>query len=184
MNAWKHFKKICIHKKWVFYYCCKCGIPWQGIKHDLSKFSPIEFFESIKYYNGIDSPINLCKEKNGYSMAWFHHKGRNPHHYEYWVDNLDNGGKAIQMPFKYALELICDYLGAGRAYQGNNFTYQKEYEWWLKRIEHPLLIHPQTKAFISSILELLADAENNNYMINSYFNKAYLEILYTRLTIN
>lgn len=181
MNAWKHFKKICIHKKWVFYYCCKCGIPWQGITHDLSKFSPIEFFESIKYYSGVDSPINLCKEKNGYSMAWFHHKGRNPHHYEYWVDNLDNGGKAIQMPFKYALELICDYLGAGRAYQGNNFTYQKEYEWWLKKSEHPLLMHPHTKLFITSVLELLADAEINNYNISNYFNKAYFEMLYTRL---
>lgn len=181
MNAWKHFKKICTHKKWVFYYCCKCGIPWQGIKHDLSKFSPIEFFESVKYYSGIDSPINLCKEKNGYSMAWFHHKGRNPHHYEYWVDNLDNGGKAIQMPFKYALELICDYLGAGRAYQGNNFTYQKEYEWWLKKIEHPLLMHPQTKAFITNVLAFLAEAEKTNYyMIHTYFNQAYLEVLYSR----
>ena len=181
MNAWKHFKKICIHKKWVLYYCQKCGITWQGIKHDLSKFSPIEFFESAKYYQGTDSPINACKSKNGYSMAWFHHKGRNPHHYEYWVDNLDQGGQPIQMPFKYALELICDYLGAGRAYLGTDFTYQKEYEWWLNKIKQPVLMHPQTKAFITNVLELLADAEKNYYdKINKYFNQTYLETLYAR----
>jgi hypothetical protein len=34
------------------------------------------------------------------------------------------------MPFKYALEMICDYLGAGNAYSGKNFTLQGELEWW------------------------------------------------------
>ena len=83
-NFFLHLKKILVHKYWVFYFCCKAGIPWQGITHDLSKFSPVEFWESVKYYQGNRSPIDACKEENGYSMAWQHHKGRNPHHYEYW----------------------------------------------------------------------------------------------------
>ena len=48
-KAWKHFKKIFVHKYWVFRYCCKAGIPVQGLLHDLSKFSPVEFFESVKF---------------------------------------------------------------------------------------------------------------------------------------
>ena len=38
VNAFKHFAKVCVHKHWVFYYCCKAGIPLQGLTHDLSKF--------------------------------------------------------------------------------------------------------------------------------------------------
>ena len=79
-----HLKTIIVHKYWVFYYACKLGIPIQGLLHDMSKFSPIEFWESVKYYQGgKSSPINACKADKGYSLAWQHHKGRNPHHYEY-----------------------------------------------------------------------------------------------------
>lgn len=75
VNTFKHFKKICIHKYWVFYYCCKAGIPFQGLIHDLSKFSPTEFIESIKYYQGTSSPIDACKKDKGWSAAWMHPNG-------------------------------------------------------------------------------------------------------------
>lgn len=165
-NMWLHFKKICKHKYYVGKYCFKMGLYKQGILHDMSKFSPVEFFESAKYYQGDKSPIDECKKINGVSYGWQHHKGRNPHHYEYWVDNLDNGGAAIKMPFNYALELICDYLGAGHAYMEDKFTYQSEYEWWLNKKSKPLLMHPQTKAFITITLYNLALAENPNVLLN------------------
>ena len=113
------------HKYWVWYYMNKCGHGWRGLWHDMSKFSPTEFWESVKYYSGTRSPIDACKEDKGISMAWMHHKGRNPHHYEYYVDNMENGGEARKMPYKYAIELICDYLGAGRAYMGKNFSIKR-----------------------------------------------------------
>lgn len=178
MNCWKHFKKICIHKYWVFYYCRKCGIPFRGLIHDLSKFSPCEFFESVKYYQGMDSPINACKKENGYSMAWFHHRGRNPHHYEYWVDNLDNGGQPIKMPFKYAVELVCDYLGAGRAYQGKNFSYCKEYAWWRNKESKEMMMHPQTKRFIGKVLAYLADLESCGLVPETFLSYYKLKSFY------
>ena len=125
-NSFKHFKKICKHKYYVGKYCFHYGLYKQGLMHDLSKFSPTEFFESVKYYQGDRSPIDACKEQNGYSEAWLHHKGRNKHHYEYWFDNLDNGGKPLLMPFNYMVEMFCDYIGAGQAYMGKNFTIESE----------------------------------------------------------
>ena len=77
-----HLKTVCKHKYYVFKYCCKAGIPVEGIFHDMSKFSPIEFWESVKYYQGNRSPIDACKEENGWSACWLHHKGRNKHHYQ------------------------------------------------------------------------------------------------------
>lgn len=149
INAIKHFNKICKHKYWVGYYCFKMGIPWRGIMHDMSKFSPVEFFESVKYYQGTSSPIDACKKDKGWSKAWQHHKGRNDHHYEYWMDDFDHGGKPLVMPFECALEMFCDYLGAGRAYSGEKFTYESEFNWWINKKSNPLAMHPIIQNFIT-----------------------------------
>lgn len=156
-NAFLHFKKICIHKYWVGKYCFRMGLYWQGIAHDLSKFSPVEFFESVKYYQGTRSPIDACKEANGYSMGWFHHRGRNPHHYEYWQDNFDKGGEPVLMPKKYAIEMLCDYLGAARAYTSENFTMTSEWNWWLNKKSKGIAMHPNTIKFIDICLESAKD---------------------------
>ena len=58
-----HLKTVFKHKWVVFKLCVKAGIPWQGITHDLSKFSLEELKESIKYYTGTRSPLALAKEK-------------------------------------------------------------------------------------------------------------------------
>lgn len=70
INTFRHFKKVCTHKHWVFYYCCKVGIPFQGLVHDLSKFSPTEFWESVKYYQGTSSPIDACKKEEWMVHIW------------------------------------------------------------------------------------------------------------------
>ena len=167
-----HFKTVLTHKLWVFKYACKLGIPWQGFMHDISKFHPTEFFESVKYYQGADSPIVAAKKDKGYSLAWQHHKGRNPHHYEYWTDNYDKGTTNIIMPYKYAVEMFCDYIGAARAYMGKDFSWDKEYEWWQKKKEIAFM-HPKTKAFME---QLLLDACRTN----SFPDKFHLRITYIK----
>lgn len=162
INTFRHFHKICKHKRYVFYYCCKTGIPIQGILHDLSKFSPTEFWESVKYYQGTSSPIDACKKDKGYSNAWMHHKGRNKHHYEYWQDDFDHGGKPIEMPMKYKKEMLCDFLGAGRAYYGKSFTYDKEWNWWLNKKSNPIAMHLNDIQFITKYLDLLNLSDDTN----------------------
>ena len=162
VKAWEHFKLITTHKTYVFKNCLKAGLVWRGIKHDMSKYSPTEFFESVKYFTGTDSPINLCKKENGWSKAWLHHKGRNSHHYEYWQDNFDNGGTPLQMPFKDALELVCDYIAAGQAYQKDEFSYTGELKWWKAKSKNKIAMHPQTKRFVDIMLKTMADEESND----------------------
>lgn len=147
-----HFLTIVKHKVHVARYCFAAGLYRQGIVHDISKFSPTEFVESVKYFQGDRSPILAAKDDLGYSMAWQHHKGRNKHHYEYWQDDFDHGGHPLQMPFECALELVCDYLGAGRTYMDTDFSYEKEYEWWQDKKSKPLAMHPQTIVFVEKIL--------------------------------
>ena len=173
-----HLKTVLIHKWYVFKYMNMCGYPFRGLLHDLSKFSWTEFSESVKYYTGDRSPINNCKLKNGYSLAWLHHKGRNNHHYEYWVDYLDKGGIPVKMPKKYVIELICDWIAGGKTYcknRGEEFTYDYE----LKYVEQKLKtanIHKDTKKYIWYAFDRLNtfnDQFDEKYilkMISFYYN--------------
>ena len=85
-NVFAHTALVMRHKWGVLRNCARCGILWRGLVHDLSKFTPTEFFESVRYYQGNRSPIGVCRRERGVSLAWLHHKGRNKHHIEYWFD--------------------------------------------------------------------------------------------------
>ena len=86
MHHIKHFKTITRHRHMVMRSCFRVGLIRQGLCHDLSKYSPTEFWQGAKYYQGSRSPNAGAREAVGYSTAWMHHKGRNKHHYEYWSD--------------------------------------------------------------------------------------------------
>lgn len=154
-----HLKTVYTHKFWVFHYAVRLGIPVRGLLHDMSKFHPIEFFEGVKYYTGTHSPIEECKKINGYSRAWMHHKGHNKHHYEYWQDNFDKGGHPVLMPYKDTLEELCDFIGASRAYNGKDFSFQKLHEYWLNRRKNPMAMHPVQLAFFDDIFCAMAEAK-------------------------
>lgn len=149
-NVIKHFGLITHHKWVVFKLCCKIGEPWRGLVHDMSKYFPTEFIESSKYYTGKHSPISEAKRENGYSKAWLHHKGRNKHHSEYWIDE-NAPDKMPIIPYKYAAEMVCDKLAAGMVYQGKNFTKEYELEYWLKEKEK-MKINPKTEKFVTEVL--------------------------------
>lgn len=105
-------------------HCFRAGIGFQGLFHDLSKYSPAEFIPGARYYQGTRSPNERERELFGYSSAWLHHKGRNKHHFEYWVD-LNPATKLyepVPMPLRYVKEMFCDRVAASKIYQGKNYT--------------------------------------------------------------
>lgn len=129
--AIKHFITVCRHKWYVFKECAACGLVWQGLVHDLSKFSPAEFLPAARYFQGDRSPIEAEKEELGYSNSWLHHKGRNKHHWEYWCDYYDNGEVfPHEMPYRYVVEMICDHVGAGKAYAKEKWTQEAPLKYW------------------------------------------------------
>ena len=123
MKAWHHFTTITKHRWLVMCGCFRVGLYWQGLTHDLSKYSPVEFWNGVKYYTGTASPHIGERAEKGYSDAWIHHHNRNKHHAEYWQDIDIVTGKScpIQMPTKYLKEMICDRVAASMIYLGNNY---------------------------------------------------------------
>ena len=154
-NFKKHLKKILMHKFYVGKICFIAGLYWRGLTHDLSKFSFIEFVESANNYQGDFSPIDYVKKQQGYCNCWRHHIKNNSHHYEYWIENSNNGIWIYPMPFCDALEMICDRIGAAKAYQGEDYTFKEQYMQWQKDKEHIKLMHPQTKEFAEKVFKVL-----------------------------
>lgn len=74
-----HLRTVMRHRREVRKLCFKCGLYWQGLTHDLSKYSPTEFISGIKFFIGKGSPHLGEREAYGYSKAWLHHKGRPLH---------------------------------------------------------------------------------------------------------
>lgn len=175
-NIFKHIGLVTKHKWIVFKLACRIGIPWRGFMHDWSKFSPSEFWESVKYYNGHKSPIIICKMENGYSKAWLHHKGRNKHHPEYWTD-LAIPGKAVIMPYEYAAEMICDKMAAGIAYNGDAWTKDTQINYYRKE-RKKALIHPQIDKFM---LDVFTQVSENG--LNETFTKQNIKNLYEKYCI-
>lgn len=120
----KHFLTITKHRNAVMRHCFKAGIPIRGLLHDLSKYSPSEFFAGVKYFQGTRSPNERERELFGYSKAWMHHKGRNRHHFEYWndVNPKSKRYEPVKMPIKYLKEMFCDRVAASKIYQGKNYV--------------------------------------------------------------
>lgn len=147
-----HFCTICRHKWIVFKLMYKCGYPWQGLMHDMSKFSPVEFFSSARYFQGNKSPIEAEKAALGYSLAWAHHKGHNPHHWEYWVDFDGNGDpQPYAIPHRYVIEMVCDYVAAGMVYSKKEWTQDEPFEYF-KQHEFERHYHPFTKMVLQGFL--------------------------------
>lgn len=173
-KTWKHFCLVNKHRWLVFQLSIKAGIPWRGLVHDLSKYSPTEFWESVKYYTGERSPIIMARKEIGYSKAWLHHKGRNKHHFEYWEDLSKTERFPVFIPYPYLVEGVCDKIAAGMAYKGKAWTKEEPLKYWTE-IEKPspVLKHPACVFFMDTVLTKIKEEG-----LDAGLNSKYLKELY------
>lgn len=157
-NLWHHFYTITEHKFLVMKNCFRVGLYRQGLLHDLSKYSPEEFWIGVRYYQGNRSPNAAEREEKGFSTAWLHHKGRNKHHFEYWIDfSLDKSKGLVghKMPVRYVAEMVMDRIAACRVYKGSQYTDSSPLEYY--RRERPYIVmHPETRKLLERLLMMLS----------------------------
>ena len=153
-----HFRTITRHRHCVIRHCFRAGIGWQGLFHDLSKYSPTEFIPGARYFQGNRSPNEREREIYGCSHAWMHHKGRNRHHFEYWNDiNIETKMyEPVKMPTRYVKEMFCDRVAASKIYQGKNYTDEHPLAYF-RRGNARKKMHPATADLLEEWLTLLAE---------------------------
>ena len=192
MKVWQHFRTITAHKILVMKGCFQVGLYRQGLLHDLSKYGPTEFLVGCKYYKGYMSPNNAERSEKGYSSAWLHHKGRNKHHLEYWIDygggDGSGEGKALcgmKMPLRYVIEMFIDRVSASKNYKKEQYTDKGALDYYNNSKDHYVL-HPDTRAMLEYLLEMLwkkGEKETFSYVKHQIlkgkvpYEKTELEIL-------
>ena len=165
-NFTGHLKTVNAHKKLVRQHCFRLGLYKQGILHDLSKYSPTEFIPGVKYYQGNRSPNNAQREAEGCSTAWLHHKGRNKHHMEYWIDygipdkegphkGEHKGLCGMKMPVNYVVEMYIDRVAASKNYQKEKYRDDSALAYYMNGRQFHVL-HDDTRALLELLLEMLA----------------------------
>lgn len=158
MHIFKHFITVTRHRHRVMAHCFRAGIGWQGLFHDLSKYSPAEFWVGARYYQGHRSPNEEERRIHGYSKAWMHHKGRNRHHYEYWTDYHPETKQMepVKMPLRYVAEMFCDRVAASKIYRGKDYADGDPLAYFLNA-KPRRRIHPETADLLEGWLRMLAE---------------------------
>jgi len=146
-----HLRTVNHHRMLVCRHCFAVGLYWQGLCHDLSKYSPIEFFAGVKYFQGNRSPNDAQRKAEGVSTAWLHHKGRNRHHLEYWIDYKNGGMDGMEMPTRFVVEMLCDRMAASKTYRKEQYTDRDPYDYYIRSKSH-YLIHPKTQKLLETML--------------------------------
>ena len=158
-NAFGHFCTINRHKWEVMKNCFRVGLYCQGLLHDLSKYSWAEFRTGVRYFNGHLSPNSVERVETGVSPAWLHHKGRNKHHYEYWVDyDIQHPGElcGCRMPYRYVAEMFCDRVAASKVYKGAAYNDACPWEYF-QPTKDSSYIHPETRRELAELLWMLKE---------------------------
>ncbi|MBI2934662.1 MAG: hypothetical protein HYY29_03725 [Chloroflexi bacterium] len=145
----RYAKYVLRHKWYVFIACCRLGIPWQGITHDLSKFRPSEWGPYAEYFYGKHRITAPCVTEAFFDEAWLFHQHRNPHHWQYWLLREDSSPdiKIMHMPDKYRREMLADWRGAGRAITGKDDTLT-----WYTKNKDRMTLHYTTREWIEDQL--------------------------------
>ena len=154
-------------------HCFKAGLYKQGLLHDMSKYSPTEFWAGVKYYQGTRSPNDAEREDKGVSYAWLHHKGRNKHHHEYWYD-YETTDEVPVIPYKYTVEMICDQLAAGITYNGKNWRKDTQLKYW-RNVENRRKINPRIANMLDEVY-----VQVSKQGIDKVINKKNLKELYKK----
>lgn len=153
MKYIKYFFYVIEHKINVGIECCKVGLYWHAITHDLSKFRLSEFIPYAKYFYGGKN------NKEEFEVAWKLHYHRNKHHWDYWTyfgqdDDSKYGGPFFcppikqfprPMPIKYVRQMLCDWMGMGRKFGD---TAQEFYE----KNKSKMILHSETIELIENEL--------------------------------
>ena len=155
-----HLRTINRHRHKVIAHCAKAGILWQGLRHDLSKYSPTEFLPGVKYFQGTRSPNEAERELNGYSLAWMHHKGRNRHHFEYWSDYNPKTKRVepVEMPVRFLAEMFCDRVAASKIYLQDRYDQTCPLDYFQRSTSKKRgMLHPETERQLTELLTILAE---------------------------
>lgn len=120
------------------------------MEHDLSKSDPGEYGAYDAYFYGKNRSHAVVSD---FKFAWLRHIRLNPHHWQHWVlihDEPDGATEALDMPYHYILEMVCDWW----AFSWRSGNLDEVFGWWNKHSPH-MVLSANTRRTVEYILSTL-----------------------------
>jgi hypothetical protein len=166
---WSYLKYVLRHKWFVGVECFKEGLYWQGLVHDMSKFSHYEFIPYAKHFYNKDGSKKDVRNETGFhdpnntgdeifDFAWLLHQKRNKHHWQFWILPKDDGDiRILEMPTNYVIEMVCDWVGTGKAQGFVSPADDRYFETrkWYDKNKDKMQLHEKTREQVENIIRFI-----------------------------
>lgn len=129
------------------------NVDWYvNIAHDQSKYEPEEYDAYDKYFYGNNHSYEVVQN---FKRAWLHHIHENPHHWQHWIlvnDEPDEGTVALEMPYHYIIEMICDWWSFSWAIDDLTEVFR-----WYEDHRERMILGERTRKTVEDILSKIAE---------------------------
>lgn len=133
----------------------KKEVPISIYAHDYSKESKEEYSAYDEYFYGLEE--ETPKILQNFNYAWLHHIHNNPHHWQHWVlINDEDGTIALDMPYEYIIEMICDWWSFSWKTGNLNDIFD-----WYDSHKYQIILSKNTRYKVEYILQRLAFEVNH-----------------------
>lgn len=142
---WRYLIRLLSHKWHVGRALWSHGLYWRALKHDWTKFLPPEFAAYMRRTEC--DRVGRPARGPFYDSTLLHHYCLNSHHWQHWV-LLENDGRyhPLEMPYDDAVEMVCDWVGRGRAPDSRGLD-----AWWAANRAH-IMLHPHTQDLVERLI--------------------------------
>lgn len=114
--------------------------------HDASKFLTKEYEAYDQFFYGEG-------DYTDFEYAWLSHIHDNPHHWQHWVDILnENQCYPLEMPSNYIIEMLMDWWSF--SWKSNDL---REILSWYKDNKDHMILAPNTKAQVERFIKLVEE---------------------------
>lgn len=118
--------------------------------HDSSKYSAAEYTAYNNYFYG----KRTTEVEKVFNYAWLHHIHNNPHHWQHWLLQEDDGDMIpLDMPENYVIEMLCDHWAF--SWKSGNL---KEIQSWYETNKDNIILSKNTRMLYEQYLSILLDA--------------------------
>lgn len=120
---------------------------------------PREWFPYVHSFYNLDGTKQIRRDASGaydptkisceFDYAWLSHQRMNAHHWQHWtLINDEDGTYPLEIPERYAREMVADWIGAGRAIAG-----RVDPRPWYEANKDKMALHADTRKLVEGIMD-------------------------------
>jgi hypothetical protein len=88
------------------------------------------------------------------------------------------------MPYKYVIEMFCDFIAAGKSYNKENWSVKTPWEYWINKCKGVRILDKETEYLFEKLLWNMHESESEKAFYKFYKSiKKYLKTTYETGTL-